>query len=56
MNPTTNLHLREFWRLHYFINAKFEAKLRSYRQSSSQSIPAVIAGIEAGAHSSVTRI
>jgi hypothetical protein len=20
----------EFWRLHYFINAKFEAKLRSY--------------------------
>lgn len=56
MNPTTNLHLREFWRLHYFINAKFEAKLRSYRQLSSQSIPTVIAGIDANAHSSVPRI
>lgn len=56
MNPMTNIHLREFWRLHYFINAKFEAKLRSYRQSSSQSIPTVIAGIEANAHSSVPRI
>lgn len=56
MNPTTNLHLREFWRLHYFINAKFEAKLRSYRHLSSQSIPTVIAGIDANVHSSVPRI
>ena len=56
MNPMTNIHLREFWRLHYIINAKFEAKLRSYRQSGSQSIPVVIASMEAGAHSSLPRI
>lgn len=51
----TTIYLREFRRLHYFINATFEveAKLHSCRQSGSQSIPTAIAGVEANAHSSV---
>lgn len=56
MNAGTNIYLREFWQLHYFINAKFENKLRSYRHSSTQSIPTVIAHIESGHHSSVPKI
>jgi hypothetical protein len=30
MDPARNISLREFWRLHYFINARFEAALRRY--------------------------
>jgi hypothetical protein len=56
MDAGTNIYLREFWRLHYFINAKFESKLRSYRQVSTQSIPTVIANIESNNHSLVSRI
>ena len=50
MNPLTNIRLLQFWRLHFFINAKFEAKLRSYRQRSNQAIPSVIASIETANH------
>ena len=56
MNPMTNINLGEFWRLHYFINARFEQKLKTYRQSASQSIPTVITQIESQAHSSVPSI
>jgi len=56
MDAGTNIFLREFWQLHYFINARFERKLRSYRSSSNQSIPNVIAQIESNQHSSVPRI
>ena len=30
MNPRTNVRRPEFWRLQYFINAKFEDQLRHY--------------------------
>jgi hypothetical protein len=30
MNPRTNVRLREFWRLHYFINDRFEEQLAHY--------------------------
>ena len=56
MNAGTNIYLREFWQLHYFINARFESKLRNYRHVATQSIPSVIAHIESGHHSAVPRI
>jgi hypothetical protein len=30
MDPAQNIYLREFWRLHYFINARFLTELRRY--------------------------
>ena len=56
MNAGTNIYLREFWQLHYFINAKFESKLKNYRHVANQSIPDVIAHIETNHHSAVRRI
>lgn len=53
MNPLTNIRLKQFWRLHYFINGKFEGKLRAYRQRTNQDAAAVIAGIEASNHAYV---
>ena len=56
MNAGTNIYLREFWKLHYFINAQFERKLRNYRHIPTQSISTVIAHIESSHHSAVPRI
>ncbi len=33
MNPLVNIFFPEFWRLHYFINERFEEQLSSYAQS-----------------------
>jgi hypothetical protein len=48
MNPKTNVKIPQFWRLHYFINDRFEEKLHSFRASPADTVPAVIAGLEAG--------
>jgi hypothetical protein len=46
MNPRTNVKIPQFWRLHYFINDRFEEKLQTF--SPGLNIPAVVAGLEAG--------
>ena len=56
MNAGTNIYLREFWQLHYFINTRFETKLGNYRHVANQPIPAVIAHIETNHHNAVPRI
>lgn len=48
MNPKTNVKIPAFWRLHYFINDRFEETLKSFRASASDSVAQVIAGLEAG--------
>ena len=48
MNPKTNVKIPAFWRLHYFINDRFEEKLQLFRASPADSVPQVIAGLEAG--------
>jgi len=35
MNPATNIFLRDFWRLHYFINARFLEALAAYDPAGS---------------------
>ena len=53
MNPRTNVKIPQFWRLHYFINDRFEEQLRNY--GAAGSAPAdVVTGLEAGP--GVTRI
>jgi hypothetical protein len=44
MNPRTNVRLREFWRLHYFINDRFEEQLTNH---SSDAVAAAVAKLEA---------
>ena len=44
MNPRTNVRLREFWRLHYFINDRFEEQLANY---SDDAVAATVASLEA---------
>ena len=44
MNPRTNVRLREFWRLHYFINDRFEEQLANY---SNDSVANTVANLEA---------
>jgi hypothetical protein len=34
MNPLVNIFFPEFWRLHYFINERFEEQLATYAQSA----------------------
>lgn len=48
MNAKTNVKIPQFWRLHYFINDRFEEKLHTFRSSASQTIPQVMVGLEAG--------
>jgi hypothetical protein len=48
MSPRTNVKIPAFWRLHYFINDRFDEKLNTFRGSNTQTIPAVIAALEAG--------
>ena len=56
MDPLTNIHLREFWRLHYFIQAKFASRLRSFRQTPGQSTRSVITELETVDHAAVPTI
>jgi|SRR5215831_12336558 len=48
MNAKTNVKIPQFWRLHYFINDRFEEKLKQYRAAASDTIQQVITGLEAG--------
>ena len=54
MNPKTNIYVEEFWKLHYFIQARFAAELRRFRPGVKQ--PTVIARIEDRHHPFVPRI
>jgi hypothetical protein len=54
MNPLTNINHVEFWRLHYFINAKFFQQLRRYDPAGSNAKR--VAKIEALHHSKVGRV
>ena len=56
MDPLTNIRLRDFWRLHFFIQSKFESRLRTFRQTPSQALPDVIAQIETADHAAVPSI
>jgi hypothetical protein len=48
MNPRTNVRRPEFWRLHYFINARFDEQLVNY--AGAGSLPAdVVVRLEADA-------
>jgi hypothetical protein len=53
MNPRTNVKIPEFWRLHYFINDRFEEKLTTFRSAASQTIPATVAAVEASSAATV---
>jgi hypothetical protein len=44
MNPRTNVRRPEFWRLHYFINDRFEEQLAHY---SADAVSATVANLEA---------
>ena len=47
MNPRTNIRIPQFWRLHEFINDRFEEQLRNF--GAPGSAPAdVVAGLESG--------
>ena len=48
MNAKTNVKIPQFWRLHYFINDRFEEKFKKYRAAASDTVPQVVAGLEAG--------
>lgn len=54
MEPLTNINHVEFWRLHYFINAKFFQQLRRYDQVGSNARR--IGKIEQLHHTDVGRI
>jgi len=51
MNPKTNVRLVQFWKLHYFINDRFEEKLADFEPGAS--IPAVVVHVEAGKSATV---
>ena len=43
MNALTNIWLRQFWRLHFFINREFEKKLKAYgRQVTPNPMPSTV--------------
>ena len=54
MDPRVNIYHREFWRLHYFINAKFLPELRRY--DSSGSVTKKIERLETDQHMNLHRI
>ncbi len=54
MDPLNNIYIREFWRLHYFINARFLEALRRYDPAGSVSVK--IDRIEEQHHSIVGRV
>ncbi len=55
-DPRQNIQLLDFWRLHYFMNSRFEQKLRTFRSSAAQTIPEVVAEIEVGHHARVPEL
>jgi len=55
MNPRTNIFIRQFWRLHYFINARFEEKLRTYSPSTTP-VSQIIANFETQNHNFVPSV
>ncbi len=56
MDPLTNVKLREFWRLHMFIQARFKSRLRTFRRTAGQTTAATIAEIETLDHAAVPTI
>lgn len=54
MDPLTNINHVEFWRLHYFINAKFFQQLKRYDPAGSNKTR--VANIEQLHHSDVGRV
>ncbi len=46
MNPRTNVRRPEFWRLHYFINERFEEQLRNFAGSASAKPADVVGQLE----------
>jgi len=47
MNPRTNIKIPEFWRLHYFINDRFEEQLKKFGAPGSTP-GGLVATLEAG--------
>ncbi len=56
MNPRTNITLKQFWQLHFFINNEFEKKLKTFRRTAGQNAVAVVADVEKRNHSMVPDI
>ncbi len=58
MNALTNIWLRQFWRLHFFINREFEKKLKAYGRGvvTGPRPSAVIAYLENNFHWAVREI
>ena len=54
MDPRINIYYREFWRLHYFINAKFTRELKRYDSSGSSAKK--IERLETNQHTNLYRI
>jgi hypothetical protein len=53
MSPRTNVRIPQFWQLHYFINNRFEEKLKNFGAANSPA-SAVVVGLETGP--GVTRV
>ncbi|MBA3749962.1 MAG: hypothetical protein H0X03_03555 [Nitrosopumilus sp.] len=59
MNPATNIFLREFWNLHFFINQRFENEMKSYAEANHPTIntaAAIVRHIENSHHRYVRSI
>ena|SRR5712692_1785465 len=56
MDPLTNVKLREFWRLHAFIEARFASRLRTFRRVAGQTTAHTIAEILTVDHAAVPSI
>jgi hypothetical protein len=54
MDPARNIYLRDFWRLHYFINDRFLEQLTNYDPTGS--VQSRINRIERNQHADVGRI
>lgn len=46
MNPRTNVRRPEFWRLHYFINDRFEEQLKKYAADPTSGPPDIVRPLE----------
>jgi hypothetical protein len=56
MDPLTNVQLRNFWRLHFFIQARFVSRLNMFRHIAGQTTAGTIAEIETVDHAAVPSI
>ena len=59
MDPRINIFYTPFWNLHFFINARFEAELRSYAAAAHPAIDTpsdIVRHIEEQHHGQVRRI